>query len=98
MFFYIILRWISCLASDHEDLPEAGVDDDLYFLYGGDIDSPGLCSMDDYWIHDGIEEHNLGVPVDANFAGSTDALKLMEIYSCFTDAVSEICVRSSLVF
>ncbi|KAH3830497.1 hypothetical protein DPMN_103741 [Dreissena polymorpha] len=30
-----------------EDLPDAGVDEDLYLLYGVDSASPGLCSMEE---------------------------------------------------
>ncbi|KAH3691876.1 hypothetical protein DPMN_191054 [Dreissena polymorpha] len=34
------------LPADLEDLTEAGVDEDLYVLYGGDSGSPSLCSIE----------------------------------------------------
>ncbi|KAH3793898.1 hypothetical protein DPMN_147423 [Dreissena polymorpha] len=43
-----------------------------------------LCSIEEKWLYDEIEELNLGG--DANFAGFPDVLQLMEGCSCFNDA------------
>ncbi|KAH3853689.1 hypothetical protein DPMN_096221 [Dreissena polymorpha] len=43
LFFSIIFVGDPVWQADLEDLPDAGVGEDLYFLYGGDRGSPGLC-------------------------------------------------------
>ncbi|KAH3805195.1 hypothetical protein DPMN_133492 [Dreissena polymorpha] len=63
LFFIGVLFW----SADLEALLEAGVDENLYFLYGCDNGSSGFCSIEEKWLHNGIEEPILGG--DANFAG-----------------------------
>ncbi|KAH3857405.1 hypothetical protein DPMN_100012 [Dreissena polymorpha] len=37
------------------DFSETGVDEDLYFQYGGDSGSPALCSIVEYELHDDLK-------------------------------------------
>ena len=58
LFFSIILRW------NLEDLTEEVVDEDLYFVYGGDSGLPSLSSIKEYLLQKSIEEPYLGdVPI-----------------------------------
>ncbi|KAH3691349.1 hypothetical protein DPMN_190906 [Dreissena polymorpha] len=67
----------------------------FFMLYGVVSGSPVLCPKNEYLLHDGIEELNLGV--HANFAGSPDVPHLMEGCSSYIYADSDICIMSYLV-
>ncbi|KAH3813773.1 hypothetical protein DPMN_142241 [Dreissena polymorpha] len=63
------------ILSGHRNYSEVCVDADLYFIYWCDDGSPGFYSIEEYLLHDGKEEPNLGG--DANCDGSPDVLQLL---------------------
>ncbi|KAH3754190.1 hypothetical protein DPMN_188853 [Dreissena polymorpha] len=60
--------------ADLKDLPEAGVDEDL-FLYGDCGGLPGLCSIEEFWLYNFGLEHSYLPSVDGE-AQSANTLRL----------------------